>query len=198
MWIVVRISIFVGDLADAEADAVCTSTNPRLSLVMGTGAAVRHRGGFEILRACEEIVRAHPAGSLPPGSAHVTIAGSLPHEIAIHCVASDAAHQSSDAIIESCVASALRCADERGCKSVAMPIFGTGHAHADFRHALELMAASARRAQTSVEHIAFVILDPERVDTAKEILERAFAAPVSITTGETSGEESFWSFDYQW
>lgn len=192
-----RVSIFVGDVADAEADAVCTSTNPRLSLMMGTGASIRERGGFEILRACEEIIRHHRSEPLPPGTAHVTTAGSLPHKIAIHCVASDAAHRSADAIIEACVASALRCAEDRGCRSVAMPIFGTGHAHADFSHALELMAATARRAQTSVEHITFVILDPERVKTAKEILERAFAAPVSITTGEPSREESFGWPDYQ-
>lgn len=192
-----RVSIFVGDLADAEADAVCTSTNPRLSLVMGTGASIRERGGFEILRACEQIMRDHRSERLPPGTAYATTAGSLPHKIAIHCVASDAEHRSSDAIIESCVTSALRCADDRGCRSIAMPIFATGHAHADFSHALELMAASARRAQTSVEHITFVILDPHRVETAKGILERAFAAPVLVTVSEPSPEESFWSPDYQ-
>ncbi len=185
-----RVSIFVGDLADAEADAVCTSTNPRLSLVMGTGAAVRERGGFEILRACEEIIRAHRSESLLPGTAYVTTAGNLPHKIAIHCVGSDAAHRTSDAIIESCVVSALRCADDRECRSIAIPVFATGHAHADFSHALELMAGSARRARTAVDHITFVILDPEHVKTAKEILERVFAARVSITTSEPPGEES--------
>jgi len=34
-----RISIFAGDICDVPAEALCTSTNPRLSLAMGTGAA---------------------------------------------------------------------------------------------------------------------------------------------------------------
>jgi len=104
-----RVSIFVGDITDVQVDALCTSTNPRLSLVLGTGAAVRGCGGYEILRACEEIVRME--GILPPGSARATTAGSLPHKVVIHCVASDARHQSSDLIVETCVRNALSCAD---------------------------------------------------------------------------------------
>jgi O-acetyl-ADP-ribose deacetylase (regulator of RNase III) len=179
-----RVSIFVGDVADAEADAICTSTNPRLSLMMGTGAAVRGRGGYEVLAACEAIMRECHADMLPPGTAYVTPAGALPHKAVIHCVASDAADRSSDAIIESCVTSALRCADEQRCRSVAMPIFATGHAHANFPHAVELMAEVARRTRTAVEEISFVIIDPERACAACNILERTFHTDVAITVRE--------------
>jgi len=117
-----KLSIFAGDIADAPADAVCTSTNPRLTLMMGTGASVRARGGRAVARACESLA------PLPPGAARATTAGNLPHKIAIHCVASDANHRSSEAIVRSCVTTALACADAAGCEIVAMPIFGTGHA----------------------------------------------------------------------
>src|SRR5690242_3711588 len=105
-----KASIFVGDIVDAEADAICTSTNPRLSLVMGTGASVRERGGSEVARACEAIVA--KSGPLPAGSAHATTAGRLPHRLAIHCVASDATHRSSTEIVRACVRSAVRIASD--------------------------------------------------------------------------------------
>src|SRR5207244_3998577 len=90
-----KTTIVAGDITDAPADAICTSTNPRLSLVMGTGGAVRERGGFAVLRECEAIVAA--SSPLRPGTAHVTSAGALPYEKVIHCVASDAQHNSSAA-----------------------------------------------------------------------------------------------------
>src|ERR1051326_462421 len=122
-----KISTVTGDLAQVTADAICTSTNPRLSLAMGTGGSVRERAGFEVLRECEAIVRAS-GGRVPPGSACVTSPGALPVKALIHCVASDEAHRSSAAIIRSCVTNALACADARDCRSVAMPVFAPGHA----------------------------------------------------------------------
>ncbi len=118
-----KISLFMGDLADAPAEALCTSTNPRLSLMMGTGGSVRDRGGFEVLRECEAIVGDK---TLAPGSVVTTSAGRLPHKAIFHCVASDANHRSSAEIIRACVVNVLAAADERGCKSVAMPVFATG------------------------------------------------------------------------
>lgn len=94
-----NLSIFVGDIADAPAEAICTSTNPRLSLMMGTGASVRERGGWDVMRACEKIVA---GGPLPAGSAHATTAGTMRCKTLIHCVASDQSHMTSRAIIQAC------------------------------------------------------------------------------------------------
>lgn len=159
----VELSIFIGDIAAAPAEAVCTSTNPRLSLVMGTGASVRGRGGFEILRECEAIIDAEERRTgkrlLPPGSAHVTTAGSLDAKIVIHCVASDAAHHSSAAIVRACTERALSRAAELGCSSVAMPLFATGHAHVPFEEALAAMADALASAPSQVRHVMIVIGD---------------------------------------
>lgn len=168
-----RTSIFIGDIAEAEAEAICTSTNPRLSLMMGTGAAVRDRGGYEILRACEEIVRRE--GPLPPGSAWPTTAGSLSNmssRIVIHCVASDAQHHSSEAIVEACMRNALDCAARAGCRTIAMPVFASGHAHVNFRRSVEAMARIAREVSTPVEQIVFVIRDEEDLDVVRKVLGR--------------------------
>lgn len=138
--------------------------------MMGTGGAVRERGGWEILRACETIVAASPRHSLPPGSAHVTTAGTLPYKAIIHCVAGDDSHRSSEPIIEACVRSALGKAGEIGCATLAMPVFGTGHARIKFDRALRAMLAVLHQAATSVQQVVIVAFDEERGDEARQII----------------------------
>jgi O-acetyl-ADP-ribose deacetylase (regulator of RNase III) len=169
----VKISVYVGDITDAPAAAVCTSTNPRLSLMMGTGSAVRERGGFRIARACEAIVAVQ--GPLPVGSAHVTTAGALPHKAVIHCVASDVNHASSEAVVRLCVKNALALAEAAACSSVAMPVFATGHARVKFAQAVDAMAAALRGAVTSVREVVVVTNDPDRADDVR----RALTSPSS-------------------
>jgi O-acetyl-ADP-ribose deacetylase (regulator of RNase III) len=151
-----KIRTIAGDLAETRAEAICTSTNPRLSLAMGTGGAVRERAGYEVLRECEAIVAA-AGGQLAPGSAYATSAGALPAKALIHCVASDDAHRSSIAIIRSCVVNALACADARECKTIAMPVFATGHAHFNFDAALAAMNDALHDAKTRVEEVFIVV-----------------------------------------
>ena len=158
-----RVSVFNGDICDAPAEAICTSTNPRLSLVMGTGASVRARGGIEILRACERIA------PQPAGSAHVTTAGALPAKIVVHCVASDAAHRSSPSVVRACVRNAVNAAVAAGCRSIAMPLFATGHAHLAFTQSVQTMADTLREMQPPFEQIFIVVYDAERVEEVRDV-----------------------------
>ncbi len=171
-----KVSVWVGDLTEAPAEAICTSTNPRLTLMMGTGGAVRARGGFEVLRACEQIVEAEFRRSgrqgLPVGSAHATTAGTLPYKAVIHCVASNASHLSSPDIIRTSVTNALACADAAGCSTLAMPVFGTGHARVKFDRALVAMAEALRTASTAVEHVIVVVHEADRAEEAQVALEQ--------------------------
>jgi O-acetyl-ADP-ribose deacetylase len=164
------ISIFEGDLTDAPAEAVCTSTNPRLSLMMGTGGAVRERGGFEVLREAERIA---DGKLLPPGSAHATTAGALPFKIAIHCVAGTDTHLTSAAIIKACVRNALACATANGCATVAMPVFGTGHGRFKFDQALQAMLEVLRDAPAQVHRVVIAVNDPARAESARRVLHDA-------------------------
>lgn len=171
-----KITVFTGDIADAPAEAVCTSTNPRLSLMMGTGASIRDRGGFEVLRACEKLIEQERNRSgrsiLPVGSAHATTAGALPFQIAIHCIASDATHHmSSPDVVRACVKNALRVAEANGCTKVAMPVFATGHARLRFDLAVKTMLEVLRSARTTVREITIAINDRERAEEARRILE---------------------------
>jgi O-acetyl-ADP-ribose deacetylase len=170
----VSISIFVGDIADAPADVVCTSTNPRMSLKMGTGSAIRERGGFAVLRECEAIVRSEAERTgrptLPAGTVWSTTAGTLPFRMAIHCIASNDAHQSSDDVVRSCVRRAIAIATDAGCRSIAMPIFGTGHAHLRFARAAVAMVGEMRDAKIDV---VLVIPDAQRKAELETIVSAA-------------------------
>jgi O-acetyl-ADP-ribose deacetylase (regulator of RNase III) len=166
-----KITVFHGDITEAPAEAICTSTNTRLTLMMGTGGAVRERGGFEVLRACEDLLARSGRSQLPPGSAHTTTAGKLPYKAAIHCVASDpSTHISSDAIIAACVRNALARADEIGCATVAMPVFATGHARYSFPKAVRAIVTALQSAQTSVSEVVIAVEDDEKVAIAREIV----------------------------
>ena len=170
-----KITIFSGDICDVDAEALCTSTNPRLSLAMGTGGSVRHRGGHQILRQCERIVAAEYRRSgfrmLSPGSAHVTRSGDLPARIIVHCVASDSAHKSSEGVIRRCVENALARVDEAECRTVAMPLFGAGHAGFDFDRALTAIAETLRDSSTNVSHAYIVVYDPDRAEEARRLVQ---------------------------
>jgi O-acetyl-ADP-ribose deacetylase len=200
-----KISVFAGDVSEVTADALCTSTNPRLSLVMGSGASVRSRGGYQILRACEEIVetefRRSGVRGLPTGSAHPTTAGSLPSKVVVHCVASDASHRSSLDIIRNCVRNALAQADAAGCASIAMPIFGTGHARFSFDQALLVMARTLRDEATAVQHVFIVVYDPARSGDALRLIHSVMpAAEIDLQRGAPPADDAapdLWSADWR-
>ena len=187
-----KFSIFLGDIADVRADAVCTSTNPRLSLMMGTGASIRARGGPAILQACQS------AAPLPAGAVLVTTAGLLPYKAVIHCVASDETHHSAPAIIASCVTGALAAAYEAGAAVVAMPLFGSGHAHRPFLDVARTMAETALAAKTGVAEIRFVTNDSDRVEPLSDLLRRMTGQRIDVERSASHDDEpvSLWSDDW--
>jgi len=161
-----KITLFAGDLTDAPAEALCTSTNARLTLMMGTGGAVREKGGWDVLRACEAIVNGR---QLPAGSVHVTTAGKLPQKGVIHCVASAPSQASSEPIIRACTKNALAAADANGFATVAMPVFASGHVRFKFDRALTAMIEVLRTAETNVREVVIVV-EPEREADARRLL----------------------------
>ena len=171
---------------------------------MGTGGSVRDRGGHGILRECEEIVDAEyrrlGRRLLPAGSAHLTTAGDLPAKVIVHCVASDESHQTSANVIRSCVRNALARAEEVGCASIAMPLFGTGHARFSFDRALIAMAEALRDSVTTVGQVIIVVYDRERADDAVRRI-RSVLPVTQLDFGKAADEEaepvSMWSEEWR-
>ena len=184
-WRPMKLNVIRSDIASVRADAICTSTNPRLSLYEGTGGAVRERGGWEIKRACEALLEEERDSTgrqeLSVGAVRVTTPGSLPAKVVLHCVASDMLHRSSKEIISACVGNAIVRARQEGCASIAMPVFATGHAAFRFESAVEAMAEAIRDAPAGIEEITIALLDEERVEDVRRILEQV--AGLAVRTG---------------
>jgi O-acetyl-ADP-ribose deacetylase (regulator of RNase III) len=170
-----QVRLFVGDMLRVKADAVCTSTNPWLSLQAGTGGAVRLFGGHAVQEACDALLAARKAGTgrgyFDVGTAHRTHAGSLPFKAVLHCVAIDAFHGSSEETIAACVRGAIDLANAEGFTHVAMPVFATGNGRFDFRRAVEAMSrAIAEATSPSVDTVSIVVPDVARADEARRTL----------------------------
>jgi len=180
----VEVSLFVGELADAPADVLCTSTNPKLSLLGGTGAAIIERAGWGVRQEALEIVQRAQATTgrdgLDIGSVHRTSAGRLPHAFLLHCVASGPGHAASAEAIRSCVHGSLAQADQSGSSTVAMPVFGAGHASFPFERAALAIAEALSSASTAVDRVVLVIHDPERVAIVQRVLDRVLPRSGSI------------------
>jgi len=171
------VSLFSGEIVEAPAEAICTSTNPRLSLGGGTGRAVLEETGWGLKRQLETIVEAEArrtgASELPVGFVCATLGGRPPHRLIVHCVASDHAHRSSPEAVRLCVEGALREAAGAGCATLALPVFGAGHATLPFDVALQALAEALRDAAPSpLREVLIVVLQPDRLDRAREVLDR--------------------------
>jgi O-acetyl-ADP-ribose deacetylase (regulator of RNase III) len=177
----VRIELFVGDLLKAPADAICTSTNPWLSLQAGTGGAVRLFGGHTIQEACDGLLKAAGRRHFPTGTAHLTHAGGLGFRGVVHCVAIDAFHGSSEAVIESCVREALAVAEREGFAHLAMPVFATGNGRFPLGRAVRAMQAALHAHQgTAVEQVSIAVPDGPRADKVGWLLSRPH--PVAVAS----------------
>ena len=173
------VNLLVGDLVRCRVEAICTSTNPWLSLQAGTGGSVRTHGGHAIQDECDEIVAQAQARTgrryLPMGSAHKTSAGSLPFKAIIHCVAIDAFHGSSVETIMDCVENALVEADRLGLSELAMPVFATGHGRFPFEDSLSAtLTALQKHVGGSVADVWIAVPDIDRAEAARSMIEEAF------------------------
>jgi len=173
-----NILLYIGDICKAPVEVICTSTNPHLELMAGTGGAVRDAGGWVIQEECNELIDAEKSKSgnkyLPMGSAWRTGAGSLPFRAVIHCVAADPFHSSTTHIIAECVQNLLREAAplDPPIRSIAMPVFASGHVEHDFKQALESMLEILLDVHgIDIEHCLIAILEERHASIAKQILD---------------------------
>jgi len=171
-----EVKLFVGELTDASAEALCTSTNPRLSMGGGTGRSVLAETGWGLRRQLEAVVeeeaRRTGVSELPVGFTCATPGGQPPHRLIVHCVASDALHHATADGARRCVQGALSEAGRAGCTSLALPIFGTGHADLPYDRSLQAMAEALRDASpSSVRTVLLVLLLPDRVPLARQVLD---------------------------
>jgi len=133
-----RIVFHEGDIATAQVDAIVNAANCQLVLGAGVAGAIRERGGPSIQRECDEI------GPIEVGDAAITGAGDLSATYVIHAAGMATGGRADEESIRSAVRRSLEIANERRCRSIAIPAVGAGIGGFSPQRCAEVLIEEAR------------------------------------------------------
>ena len=177
----VCVELRYGDiLLDQDVEAVTNAANNNLKPGGGTANAILNEAGDEVVKECAAYITKH--GVLPSGQAVATTAGSLrgKRRTIIHTVApiygkTCASDEATRKVLQSCITSALECAENAGCESVVMPMVGTGTYMCPPLMFMEAFTAALRAFSfDSVTKIRLTDMNHEHVELAADFIDRHF------------------------
>jgi O-acetyl-ADP-ribose deacetylase len=146
------LEVVEGDITALDVDAIANAANNHLWMGSGVAGAIKRSGGEEIEREAVE------KGPIEVGDAVATGAGRLHARHVIHGAVMGQDLRTSAELIERTTRSCLEVADELGCRSLALPAFGTGVGGFPLENCAELMVAAARAHQPqSLERVVFAV-----------------------------------------
>ncbi len=115
------IQVVKADITELDVDAIVSPANSGITMGGGLAGLIRARGGESI----KEEAQAHVP--VPVGSAVITSAGELPCRHVVHAPTMERpAMRVTARNAGLAMGAALRCADESGIKTLAVPGLGTG------------------------------------------------------------------------
>lgn len=162
-----KLEVRGGDIASVEADAIANAANDRLWMGSGVAGALKRAGG-EII---EREAMAH--GPIALGSAVATTAGNLRARYVIHGAVMGQDLRTNADLVRRTTRSCLALADELGCRSLALPAFGTGVGGFPLAECARLMVAEARNLEPrTLETVVFAV----RGQDAEAAFRAAFGA----------------------
>jgi O-acetyl-ADP-ribose deacetylase len=148
----VQLELVEGDIAALAVDAVANAANDHLWMGAGVAGALKRAGGEEIER---EAVALAP---IERGTAVATGAGRLPARWVIHGAVMGQDLRTDGELVARTTRSCLAVADALGCRSLALPAFGTGVGGFPLDECARLMVAEARSfAPSSLELVVFAV-----------------------------------------
>jgi O-acetyl-ADP-ribose deacetylase (regulator of RNase III) len=154
-----------GDIAAVEADAVANAANDALWMGAGVAGALKRAGGGEIER------EAMAQGPIPLGSAVATTAGRLPARWVIHGAVMGQDLRTNADLVRRTTRSCLELADELGCRSLALPAFGTGVGGFPLAACARIMVEEARGFEAqALERVIFAVFGSEAYDAFSSAL----------------------------
>jgi len=155
----VRLEVREGDIAAVEADAVGNAANDHLWMGAGVAGALKRAGGDEIEW------EAMAQGPIELGAAVATTAGRLPARWVIHGAAMGQDLRTSAELVRRTTRSCLELADELGCRSLALPAFGTGVGGFPLGECARIMVGEARGfVSRSLELVIFAVFGRDAYD----------------------------------
>jgi len=114
------LSLVKADVTDYEIDAFVFYARDDLKLGSGFGNAIAMRGGPSIRKELEEI------GSIKVTEAVATNAGDMKAKFIIHADGPKFQEADTEAKLKKTIINTLKCAEEKGAESLALPPMGAG------------------------------------------------------------------------
>ena len=154
-----------GDIADVEADGIANAANDHLWMGAGVAGALAAAGG-EVIEQ-----EAMAQGPIELGTAIATTAGNLNARFVIHGAAMGQDLRTDADLIARTTRSCLEVADELGCRSLALPAFGTGVGGFPLTDCARIMVAEARIFPArSLERLIFAVYGGKAYDAFSSTL----------------------------
>lgn len=133
-----KLTVVDGDISRLEADAIVNAANDRLWMGSGVAGAIKKAGGEKIEQ--EAVAK----GPIAIGDAVETQAGNLAARYVIHAAVMGQDLRTEPAYIERATVNSLRLASKLGCKTIALPAFGTGVGGFSPAECAHIMVSAAR------------------------------------------------------
>ena len=164
-----KLEVVEGDIASLDVDALANAANDRLWMGAGVAGALKRAGGEEIER--EAIAK----GPIGVGEAVATGAGRLPARWVIHGAVMGEDLRTDADLVGRTTRACLEVADELGCRSLALPAFGTGVGGFSLPRCAAIMVEEARIfGGSSLERVIFAVYGSE----AYEAFASALSSPL--------------------
>ena len=163
-----NVVVTVGDVLDAAADVLISTSNPWLNMSGGVNGAIRERE-----HSIQPELRAHlesvGESAIPACSVVRTSAGDLPFSHIIHAVAIDPFYDSSHQIVADTLTAAFNLAVSLDAKTIAMPTLATGYGPIT----IDVFArafADAVVGRFPIETVTIVVRSDENAGTINSVL----------------------------
>jgi O-acetyl-ADP-ribose deacetylase len=164
----VELEVVEGDITALEVDAIANAANNYLWMGGGVAGAIKRAGGEEIER--EAVAK----GPVEVGDAVATGAGSLRARHVIHGAVMGQDLRTDVGLVARTARRCLEVADELGCRSVALPAFGTGVGGVPLDECARVMVAEALAFEPrTLERTVFAVFGSEAEEAFSAALERA-------------------------
>jgi O-acetyl-ADP-ribose deacetylase (regulator of RNase III) len=173
------IDAVLGDLTEADTDAIVNAANSSLLGGGGVDGAIHRAGGRAILDACLALRRSTLPDGLPTGDAVATTAGLMSAQWVIHTVGPVYGRNGGfdAALLAACHRNALMVAREVGARTVAFPAVSCGVFGYPVAEAAPIAAATVREVVAAhpgdFDVVRFVLIDQRVLDVFLVALDSA-------------------------
>jgi O-acetyl-ADP-ribose deacetylase (regulator of RNase III) len=150
------LEVVEGDITELEVDAIANAANNHPWMGAGVAGANKRAGGTEIER--EAVAK----GPIEIGDAVATGAGSLNARYVIHGAVMGQDLRTNADLVRRTTRRCLEVADELGCRSLALPAFGTGVGGFPLGECARIMVGEARAYEPpGLERVVFAVFGDE-------------------------------------